>query len=287
MGSFHQHTATTSTNYKMKEEMSSPPKYPTVNFGDKILWDRSSPSTPPQEEFFNPVQDSKQNILQYSSAQAVQDSKQNLSQYSNPRAVQYSKQSVSQFSNPQLSVINHVTSGRSTIDDQRSKTVPNESNEFLYIESKKARLEREKAEKRRRFEEDLSFDDSDLALASVPGQDFNPSQHSLNVEDLKPQPIVKKRKKITVPEEEKDDKYWSMRAKNNAATKAAREAKRLKENQIVLRAAFLEKDNHRIKVMLENLKVEHTKLCMEREEVKKKLLQAERKRSKFNKKRFI
>jgi len=277
--SFHEHTATTSTKYKMKEEMSSP-TYPTVNFGDKILWDRSLPSTPPQEEFFNAVQDSKQSLSQYSTAQAVQDSKQSLSQYSNPQAVQDSKQSLSQFSNAQpseMSVINHVTSGLSVIDDQRSKTVPKESNEFLYIESKKARLEREKAEKRRRFEEELSFDDSDLALASVPGQDFNPSQFSLNVEDLKPQPIVKKRKKTTVPEEEKDEKYWSMRAKNNAATKAAREAKRLKENQIVLRAAFLEKDNHRIKVMLENLKVEHTKLCMERELVKKKLLQAERK----------
>jgi len=251
----------------------SSPTYPTVNFGDKILWDRSLPSTPPQEEFFNAVQDSKQSLSQYSTAQAVQDSKQSLSQYSSAQPVHGSKQNLSRYSNPQAV----QDSKQSLSQDQRSKTVPNESNEFLYIESKKARLEREKAEKRRRFEEELSFDDSDLALASVPGQDFNPSQFSLNVEDLKPQPIVKKRKKTTVPEEEKDEKYWSMRAKNNAATKAAREAKRLKENQIVLRAAFLEKDNHRIKVMLENLKVEHTKLCMERELVKKKLLQAERK----------
>merc|ERR1711992_441311 len=192
--------------------MSSPPKYPTVNFGDKISWDRSSPSTPPQEEFSNPqtVQDSKQNLLQYSTGQTVQDSKQNLSQFSNPQSVQDSKKNLLQFSNAQpsgVSVINHETSELNVINNPRSKIVPNESNEFLYIESKKARLEREKAEKRRRFEDSLSFDDSDLALASVPGQDFNPSQHSLNVEDLKPQPIVKKRKKTTVPEEEKDEKY--------------------------------------------------------------------------------
>jgi len=143
--------------------------------------------------------------------------------------------------------------------------------EFLYVESKKARIEREKAEKRLRYEKQLEFDDSDLALASAPGKHFDPRNSSLDIDDLRPQAIVKKRKKIQVPDEEKDEKYWKMREKNNAATKLAREAKRLKENQIVVRTAFLEKDNQRMKIMLENLKVEHTKLCMERDEVKKQL----------------
>lgn len=168
-----------------------------------------------------------------------------------------------QDSKSAISVINH--------QGQATKRPENHSNEFLYIESKRARIEREKAEKRRRYEDELTFDESDLALASVPGKQFDPRKNSLDMEDLRPQAIVKKRKKIQVPQEEKDEKYWRMREKNNAATKLAREAKRLKENQIMVRTAFLENDNQRMKIMLEDLKVEHTKRCMERDVVKKQL----------------
>ncbi|KAG9334280.1 hypothetical protein JZ751_008262 [Albula glossodonta] len=40
-----------------------------------------------------------------------------------------------------------------------------------------------------------------------------------------------------------DDKYWSRRCKNNEAAKRSRDARRLKENQISVRAAFLEREN--------------------------------------------
>ena len=67
------------------------------------------------------------------------------------------------------------------------------------------------------------------------------------MEELRPQPIIKKRKKNAVPEEMKDDRYWEKREKNKEATRRSREAKRLKENQIVLRAAYLEKENKVLK----------------------------------------
>ena len=67
------------------------------------------------------------------------------------------------------------------------------------------------------------------------------------MEELRPQPIIKKRKKNAVPEEMKDDKYWEKRLKNKEATRRSREARRLKENQIVLRAAYLEKENKVLK----------------------------------------
>lgn len=41
----------------------------------------------------------------------------------------------------------------------------------------------------------------------------------------------------------KDEKYWSRRCKNNEAAKRSRDARRLKENQISVRAAFLEREN--------------------------------------------
>ncbi|CAL8299909.1 unnamed protein product [Lota lota] len=87
-------------------------------------------------------------------------------------------------------------------------------------------------------------DPADLALSSVPGQEaFDPRRHRFSDEELKPQPMIKKARKMLVPNEQKDDKYWSRRYKNNEAAKRSRDARRLKENQITVRAAFLEREN--------------------------------------------
>ncbi len=45
-----------------------------------------------------------------------------------------------------------------------------------------------------------------------------------------------------MPEDLKDDKYWARRRKNNMAAKRSRDARRVKENQIAMRAAFLENE---------------------------------------------
>uniref|UniRef100_A0A1A8G9V9 D site of albumin promoter (Albumin D-box) binding protein a n=2 Tax=Nothobranchius korthausae TaxID=1143690 RepID=A0A1A8G9V9_9TELE len=87
-------------------------------------------------------------------------------------------------------------------------------------------------------------DPADLALSSVPGQEaFDPRRHCFSDEELKPQPMIKKARKMLVPDEQKDEKYWSRRLKNNEAAKRSRDARRLKENQISVRAAFLEREN--------------------------------------------
>ncbi|XP_061702846.1 TEF transcription factor, PAR bZIP family member b isoform X2 [Syngnathoides biaculeatus] len=96
------------------------------------------------------------------------------------------------------------------------------------------------------IEVDVNFqpDPTDLVLSSVPGGElFNPRKHKFSDEDLKPQPMIKKAKKVFVPNEQKDDKYWSRRKKNNLAAKRSRDARRLKENQITVRASFLEREN--------------------------------------------
>lgn len=87
-------------------------------------------------------------------------------------------------------------------------------------------------------------DPADLALSSVPGQEaFDPRRHRFSDEELKPQPMIKKARKMLVPNEQKDDRYWCRRVKNNEAAKRSRDARRLKENQISVRAAFLEREN--------------------------------------------
>ncbi|XP_011603211.2 TEF transcription factor, PAR bZIP family member a isoform X1 [Takifugu rubripes] len=100
-------------------------------------------------------------------------------------------------------------------------------------------------------------DPTDLVLSSVPGGElFDPRKHKFSDEDLKPQPMIKKAKKVFVPEEKKDDKYWQRRKKNNMAAKRSRDARRLKENQITVRAAFLEQENAALRTEVADLRKE-------------------------------
>ncbi|KAI4889989.1 hypothetical protein NFI96_013247 [Prochilodus magdalenae] len=100
-------------------------------------------------------------------------------------------------------------------------------------------------------------DPTDLALSSVPGQEvFDPRKHKFSDEELKPQPMIKKARKIFIPEDLKDDKYWARRRKNNMAAKRSRDARRLKENQIAIRAGFLEKENSALRQEVADLRKE-------------------------------
>lgn len=74
------------------------------------------------------------------------------------------------------------------------------------------------------------------------GRDFDPRTRAFSDEELKPQPMIKKSRKQFVPDELKDDKYWARRRKNNIAAKRSRDARRQKENQIAMRARYLEKE---------------------------------------------
>ncbi|KAJ8013463.1 hypothetical protein DPEC_G00030050, partial [Dallia pectoralis] len=53
-----------------------------------------------------------------------------------------------------------------------------------------------------------------------------------------------------------DDRYWVRRKKNNVAAKRSRDARRLKENQIAIRAGFLEKENSALRMEVADLRRE-------------------------------
>lgn len=160
-------------------------------------------------------------------------------------------------------------------ENKNSGSLPKGDNGFLYAESKRARKEREKEERRKRLEMEIEFAPEDLALATVPGVDFNPKERAFDMEELRPQPIIRKRKKTYVPEESKDDRYWENRMKNNVAARRSREARRLKENQIALRAAFLEKENKVLRKELGEVNFANSKLNTEKEILKMKLAKYE------------
>lgn len=100
-------------------------------------------------------------------------------------------------------------------------------------------------------------DPADLALSSVPGQAaFDPRKRKFSEDELKPQPMIKKARKVFIPEDLKDEKYWARRRKNNMAAKRSRDARRLKENQIAIRAGFLEKENTALRLEVADLRKE-------------------------------
>ncbi|XP_072014568.1 thyrotroph embryonic factor-like [Amphiura filiformis] len=108
---------------------------------------------------------------------------------------------------------------------------------------------------------DFALSHTVVALATIPGEDtYDPITKQFTDEELKPQPMIKKSKKVFVPEEQKDGKYWERRRKNNVAAKRSRDARRIKENQIVLRAAYLEKLNGALKGEVVDLKKENMSL---------------------------
>ena len=83
------------------------------------------------------------------------------------------------------------------------------------------------------------------SAASVVHQDpsFDPTTRIFTEDELRPQPILRKRKKQYVADEQKTEKYWEKRAKNNNAARRSREAKRLRENQVI---EYIEFNVHRV-----------------------------------------
>lgn len=58
----------------------------------------------------------------------------------------------------------------------------------------------------------------------------------------------------------KDEAYWERRRKNNEAAKRSRDARRAKEDEIAIRAAFLERENISLRYELSVVKDEVAKL---------------------------
>ena len=102
-------------------------------------------------------------------------------------------------------------------------------------------------------------------LQPPPGPFTSPS--SIGVSSVKyqlnSQPPTPRKKPKLLPDEKKDQAYWERRRKNNDAAKRSRDARRAKEDEIAIRAAFLEQENLKLRVEVAALKNETAKLrCM-------------------------
>lgn len=62
--------------------------------------------------------------------------------------------------------------------------------------------------------------------------------------------------KRPIPDEQKDDKYFERRKRNNMAAKKSRDARKQREDEIALRACFLEKENAVLRAQVAALREE-------------------------------
>lgn len=81
-------------------------------------------------------------------------------------------------------------------------------------------------------------------------------------EDTAPDANVKRPRlaDVTAADLGQDDSYWERRRKNNEAAKRSRDARRIKEEKIAMRAAFLEQENLKLRAQVALLKTETAKL---------------------------
>lgn len=68
---------------------------------------------------------------------------------------------------------------------------------------------------------------------------------------------IKRTRKESVPDDNKDEKYWRRRKKNNEAAKRSRDLRRDKEAQIINRVTFLERENQGLHEELKLLRAEN------------------------------
>ncbi|KAK4882808.1 hypothetical protein RN001_006127 [Aquatica leii] len=66
--------------------------------------------------------------------------------------------------------------------------------------------------------------------------------------------------KKPIPDEQKDDKYFERRRRNNQAAKKSRDARKLREDQVALKAAILEHENAILRAQILTLRDEATTL---------------------------
>ncbi|XP_013418024.1 CCAAT/enhancer-binding protein beta [Lingula anatina] len=66
--------------------------------------------------------------------------------------------------------------------------------------------------------------------------------------------------KKAIPDEAKDDKYFERRKRNNCAAKKSRDARKAREDEIAIRASFLEKENAILRAQVATLREEANSL---------------------------
>ena len=116
------------------------------------------------------------------------------------------------------------------------------------------------SERKHCIEEIAAFESAAQALSIMDNKENNfqvkISNYQLAKEELRDEPKEKKRKEDSSAADDANDEltnresYWERRKKNNASAKKSRDARKAREQEIQIKAAFLERENLRMLTQL-------------------------------------
>lgn len=100
------------------------------------------------------------------------------------------------------------------------------------------------------------MDENSCGGASSSGGESESTNASVNLNSspTNSTPSSTRKKGKPLPDELKDQAYWERRRKNNEAAKRSRDARKAREDEIAIRAAFLEQENFQLKVEVAKLR---------------------------------
>ncbi|RNA32531.1 thyrotroph embryonic factor isoform X5 [Brachionus plicatilis] len=160
-----------------------------------------------------------------------------------------------------LTTLNVVSSSDSKIANSQSNQITKGNQQNIQHQTINIKNKEDDGKKldsyKSNFDWNLNLNDS--TMDSISDYEFETKSKKFYDDDSKPQLVMRKSKKQFVPNELKDERYWARRRKNNMAAKRSRDARRMKENQIAVRASYLERENDNLRKQLEDFKRE-TKL---------------------------
>ena len=97
-------------------------------------------------------------------------------------------------------------------------------------------------------------------VSSSSGSSTLDSSSGMNSNSLAGTPTSKRSRSSKNYDSQKDGKYFERRKRNNVAAKKSRDARKQREDEIAIRASFLEKENSILKAQLQTLKDEAQQL---------------------------
>ncbi|KAG8227880.1 hypothetical protein J437_LFUL007190 [Ladona fulva] len=150
-----------------------------------------------------------------------------------------------------------------TVGVSTAESLLGQASNEAYVEFRKRMLQQVAATKARRPNSAQQSEESSNCEESPESQPQNNQSSSSGDEDGTPS--SKKRSRTNSESNSpfgvvKDAAYWERRRKNNEAAKRSRDARRAKEDEIAIRAAFLEQENLRLKYEVAALRHETSNL---------------------------
>ena len=128
------------------------------------------------------------------------------------------------------------------------------------------------SERKNYTDEIAAFESAAQALSNMDNKENNFQvilpNHQQSREELRGEPEVKKRKEDSSADEDGNNEptdresYWERRKKNNASAKKSRDARKAREQEIQIKAAFLERENLRMLTLL--MMVQRENECLKR-----------------------